>query len=955
MGQAAVKRFIRGNLRKAIIGALAFTLAQSSMSVRIGPVHQVYAAASSTPPCPTGNMNFQAGGTLNSPTNTYYQPPAGTLTAGSTSVTLGTMDTGGGGASTAVAAGDELLVMQMQDGGNGSFNSANSSSYGDGSGTGSGYTSIGNAGLYEYVYVAGLAGGVATIQGAGSGGGLINSYYENTANNQRYQIVRVPEYTTATLSNNFTAAYWDGKTGGVAALDISSTLNLGGAAIYATGDGFRGGGLTSASTTPASVLNNYYAASSTMNGAGKPGFGSKGEGILGTPNYVFYYTSFTTPSSPSAPTVTSSGADGYPGGDQGMGAPGNAGGGGTDDDPVSNDQNTGGGGGGNGGAGGKGGYPWTPQYTVNTSLYSTLGVHTATGYSSSNSGDIGGRGGASVTASVGRAFLGGGGGAGANNNNSNNNSFNAYGSSGGTGGGVVLLRIANTSGSPATIYANGTTGLAPNNDGGGGGGAGGTVIITSPSAFSGITVYANGAAGTTADAAGSYPANQHGPGGGGGGGIVLSSSSVSASVTGGANGTTTPSLMAYGSAPGSSGYSSATIDPTTVPGIGSGADCFSSTGSGTATLYTGPYDAGDATYNGAAYTGSYDGVQSATNNNDFTAREIPLPTPSPLPQNTGTNALSPIGNSFSLSAAPSVNIENSLYYVNTAKAYRILTVTATAPTLPAQWSVQVCPDNGGTPNCSPGSQNTCANSAHDANTWMNNSAAGATATAQYCYQNATAGASNPQLLAYWVEYTGPTGTYTAFARYDATIDAQDDQASPATNRTHNELYAGFVPIAKSTTVVTTGCPSGVSPPSGVCPGGVIKYSVQYANIVTGGGIGTEGQVASLFPETQAGTLAISDDGLGGLNGTNWGTYTNGLVNPLSAGTAGSTCGVNSSGWGACGDTTAGTTCTYDAGHPAGTSATSFICTIGGGAFQLYPSGFTGKTSSGTVTFAVQVK
>jgi hypothetical protein len=252
-----MKRFIRANLRKAVIGVLAFTLAQSSMSVRIGSVHQIYAAASSTPPCPTGNMNFQAGGTLSSPTNTYYQPPAGTLAAGSTSVTLGTMDTGGGGASSAVAAGDELLVIQMQDGGNGSFNSSNSSSYGDGSGTGSGYTSIGNAGLYEYVYVASVAGGVATIQGAGSGGGLLNSYYENTANNQRYQIVRVPEYTTATLSNNFTAAYWDGKTGGVAALDISSTLNLGGASIYATGDGFRGGGLTVATTTPASVLNNF--------------------------------------------------------------------------------------------------------------------------------------------------------------------------------------------------------------------------------------------------------------------------------------------------------------------------------------------------------------------------------------------------------------------------------------------------------------------------------------------------------------------------------------------------------------------------------------------------------------------------------------------------------------------------------------------------------------------------
>lgn len=947
MGQKIIRR-------KLVIAVLAFALAQSSMSLDIGPVRgQHYAAASTTAPCPTGAMNYAPGGTLSAPTNTYYQPGAGTLASGSTSVALGTMDTGGGGASTPVAPGDELLIMQMQDGGNGSFNSTNSSSYGDGSGSGSGYTSVGNAGLYEYVYVSSVSSGTATVQGGGSGSGLINSYYENTANNQRYQVVRVPQYTTATLSSNFTAAYWDGKTGGVAALDISSTLNLGGASIYATGDGFRGGGVSVSSTSPSSVLNNDYSDSSTMNGANPPGFGSKGEGVLGTPNYLFYYTSFTTPSTPSSPTVTHGSADGYPGGDQGMGAPGNAGGGGTDDDPASNDENTGGGGGANGGAGGKGGFPWTPNYSGNTSQYATPGVHTASGWSTFNSGDIGGRGGASLTASVGRAFMGGGGGAGANNNGSNNNSFSAYGSSGGTGGGIVLLRIANTSsGSAATIYANGTTGLAPNNDGGGGGGAGGTVVITSPNAFSGITVYANGAAGTTADASGSYPNNQHGPGGGGGGGIVLSSSSVSASVSGGAAGTTTPSVMTYGATAGASGYSSSVIDPTSVPGIGSGADCYSSGTSGTGTMYTGPYDSSDATYNGAAYTGSYDGVQSATNNNDLTAREIPLSTPSPVPQNTGTSATSPTGNTFTLSSAPTVDVENSLYYNNTGTSVHTLTLTATAPILPSQWTVQVCPDSSGSPSCaSPGL--TCKNA--NANKWMNVSAAGSTATAQYCYRNG-AGGTNPQKVAYWTVYTGPAGTYTAFSHYDGWIDAQDDQGSPASNRTHNELYAGFVPIAKNTKVVTNGCPSGVSPASGVCPSGVIEYSVSYANVVAGGGLGTEGQVAAAFPETQAGSLVISDNGLGGLNGTNWGTYTNGLVNALSAGTSGSSCGVYGGGaWGACGDSTAGTTCTYDASHPAGVNATSFSCTIGGSGFQLYPPGFAGQTSSGTLTFAVQAK
>jgi hypothetical protein len=281
-----------------------------------------------------------------------------------------------------------------------------------------------------------------------------------------------------------------------------------------------------------------------------------------------------------------------------------------------------------------------------------------------------------------------------------------------------------------------------------------------------------------------------------------------------------------------------------------------------------------------------------------------------------------------------------------------LTLAATAPILPSQWTVQVCPDSGGSPSCaSPGI--TCKNT--NANKWMNVSAAGSTATAQFCYRNSVGG-TNPQKLAYWTVYTGPTGTYTAFSRYDGWIDAQDDQGTPASNRTHNELYAGFVPIAKNSSVVANGCPSGVSPASGVCPSGVIEYSVSYANIVAGGGIGTEGQVAAAFPETKAGSLVISDDGLGGLNGTNWATYTNGLVNALSAGTTGSSCGVYSGGvWGACGDTTAGTTCSYDASHPSGVNATSFSCTVGGSSFQLYPSGFTGQISSGTLTFAVQAK
>src|SRR5581483_1430431 len=255
--------------------------------------------------------------------------------AGATSVRLSstTPDTAGGGASSpALSVGDELLIIQMQDG---TFTTTNGSSYGT-------VSSLSSAGLYEYVYISAVSGTTITIVGAGSGNGLLNSYHEAAASSSHgqevYQIIRVPQYTTGTLTSNFHAAYWDGKTGGVAAVDMASLLTLGGASVYATGDGFRGGGLTDSGSTPSSVLNNDFLDSADMNGSSVPGFGSKGEGIFGTPANLFWYTSFSTPSTPGSPTVQNGETDGYPSGDMGMGAPGNAGGGGDDDDPAANDE-----------------------------------------------------------------------------------------------------------------------------------------------------------------------------------------------------------------------------------------------------------------------------------------------------------------------------------------------------------------------------------------------------------------------------------------------------------------------------------------------------------------------------------------------------------------------------------------------------------------------------------------
>jgi len=936
MGQAIDKRIV-----SALLAVVQVTsgIVVAELATR-APARAAFA-------CNAGNDGSP--GTLSGTYNSYFIPATGTLSAGSTTVALSsaTPDTGGGGASTAIAAGDELLIMQMQDG---TFTNTNSSSYGTGA-------SIGNAGLYEYVQVVSIAGTSVTIFGAGAGGGTVNNYTEaaatGTQGQRTYQVIRVPQYLTATLSSTFHAAYWDGQTGGVAALDIASTLNLGGATLYATGDGFRGGGVSVASTSPASVLNTDYVDSATMNGANPstspPGQGFKGEGIFGTPGYTFYYSDFSTPSTPTAPLINkATSGNGYPGGDMAMGAPGNAGGGGTDMNPSANDSNTGGGGGGNGGSGGNGGYPWSnqnPKYSqTSPALHAQANFAVA---DATHNPDLGGRGATAIATGV-RAFMGGGGGAGSNNNGSQNNTFGADGSSGGTGGGVVMMRIANTSGSAATIFADGTTGLAPDNDGGGGGGAGGTIIITSPNTFTGITAYARGAAGTSAyfKTGDTTLTTAHGPGGGGGGGAIYTSSPVSATVTGGSYGVTVSGqAIQYGAQAGTAGVSSI-ISASAIPGVPSGAECYSSSGANTP--YIGPYDSADTSgvnYQGAEYTGSYDGSVTATNNNDFTAVGLPLTNASTTPTNTGTVAGTWIGSSFTFSSAPTVNVRHEFYYKASTAGNVPVTFTATAPQLPGSWTVRLCPGTAAAPTCGTAA-NMCNNSNDDTFTTQN--AAGVSSTTMVFCSSTTTTRHN----FVWAQYTPAAGTYTAFGRYDATIIADDGTNS---NTTHDEIYAGFVPITKTATVVTNGCPSGVTPPAGgICPGGVVRYTLDYRNVMVGGGLGSEGQLLSAFVYTNPGTLVVSDNGAAtftnGAATNNTATYTNGLASTLNAGGVYTTCSATA---GTCGASQANTTFT---GNSA--ASTSWTATIGGASFVLSPNGYATDAThnwQGTVIFAETVK
>ena len=484
--------------------------------------------------CGTQPGKDGVGGTLAGVVNAYW-PGTANAAAGATSVTVGARR----GAAVSITAGDLVLIIQMQDA---AIDSNNDDRYGDGKGVagnttsiGAGYTNANNAGRYEYVLATntvGAAGGTLNFTAVGTGSGLVYAYTNAAATatmgQRRFQIVRVPQYTTATLGATLTASSWNGTTGGVLAIDVAGNLALGSTTVSVNGLGFRGGaGLQQAGGAGANTDYRSVIANTTN--------GIKGEGIAGTPEGVL-----------DGGVNTDVGPQGYPNGDFARGAPGNAGGGGTDGETISNQENTGGGGGGHRGRGGMGGLAWRSHLSR------------------------GGFGGAPFFSSPGRVILGGGGGAGSRNNST------GIASAGAAGGGIVLVRTGSMSGT-GTITANGAAAYNDTaNDGGGGGGAGGSiVVIVNGAGIGGLTVQANGGRGGDAwrtQPIGTPPNDErHGPGGGGGGGfIALSGTPAASSVTGGAHGITTTSNDTFGSQDGAVGIVITNANNDQITGIKSG-------------------------------------------------------------------------------------------------------------------------------------------------------------------------------------------------------------------------------------------------------------------------------------------------------------------------------------------------------------------------------------------------
>ena len=504
--------------------------------------------------------------------NTYY-PGVGTAgvgTANPNQVTLGTRRDGNNGNAKAVAVSDMVLVMQMQDA---SINATNTSSYGDGS-TSRGYTALRSSGKYEFARVTAVSGSTLTLDRNLT---LVYTTANATATDgqRKFQVIRVPQFSSLTISDIKTVTPWNGSTGGVFVLDVAGNLALSGT-IDASGAGFRGGGSRQGRYVAAyDKLWNYYAAPWSSTVATDNAGAYKGEGIVGTPSYVrgpatnvaftgvplsidFGYPTGTVNINPAAPVLNATGNL-----DTGSGAPANAGGGGSQ-------HNSGGGGGSNAGFGGRGGNSFAFYSATNTGGCVQY-TPTFFGCGGDGSRAIGGYGGVAITPNSSYLLMGGGGGAGENNNAAEDNSTTPQGS-GGNGGGVIFV-VANTISGSGNLRSNAQAGQPSGRDASGGGGAGGTIAIaTNTTSLSVITQATGGAGGNSGLPLRS--GESQGPAGGGGGGAVLIPTGATLTtaplLTGGTGGVNTPATgitNSYGTGAGAGGIGNIIYSNTQIPAL----------------------------------------------------------------------------------------------------------------------------------------------------------------------------------------------------------------------------------------------------------------------------------------------------------------------------------------------------------------------------------------------------
>lgn len=350
---------------------------------------------------------------------------------------------------TGLAFNDKAMIIQMK---GATINTSDpaSSSFGD-------TVSLNNAGNYEIGTICYIIGDSVFF---------VFHFLNQYTVADKVQLVKIPQYYSATVTDTLKAAPWNNTTGtgGVLAIWVDQDLVLN-APVYADSSGFRGGSYRQSngtcSNSPGANMYAYNGTSTTpQNGA------YKGEGIADV-------------------LGTQSG---------GRGAPANGGGGG-------NNHNNGGAGGANLSTGGDGG-----GNSSSGAFNCTLSRQ--------------GKGGKALSSYGGKKiFPGGGGGAG-----HVNNGF-AGPNGAGHGGGIIFIRSLNLTGNGNKISSSGQVGGAAASDGASGGGAGGTIILNVANYIGTTTIAANGGqGGTTND--GLNINYCYGAGGGGSGGAIYYSGAI---------------------------------------------------------------------------------------------------------------------------------------------------------------------------------------------------------------------------------------------------------------------------------------------------------------------------------------------------------------------------------------------------------------------------------------------
>ncbi len=346
---------------------------------------------------------------------------------------------------------DLVLLIQMR---GASINLSNSAEFGS-IVDNNDYRSAGN---YEFLVISKIDGNKIFFSTE------IKRTYEITG---KVQLIRVPFFENATVTDTLRPKKWDGTTGGVLALKVDNTLTLN-KPIKASGCGFEGAVRFGDATNTIDQPNYYYPYPSWEAAL-------KGDGI---------YTEL--PSSRKS----------------GRGAPANGGGGG-------NNHNAGGGGGSNAGSGGKGGLCWNKRMNQSTA------------------NDYGGLGGWALdyNATLNKIFMGGGGGAGHSNASDN------VSTKGEDGGGIIIIIAKTIIGNSQYIMSNGLSAVVGGNDGSGGGGGAGTVILNVDNYQGVLSIYAQGGNGGDNDGSQKENDLVGPGGGGGGGFIWHKNASLPSGVS----------------------------------------------------------------------------------------------------------------------------------------------------------------------------------------------------------------------------------------------------------------------------------------------------------------------------------------------------------------------------------------------------------------------------------------